>query len=162
MFSKYTSRVCVSVCLSTCALTLEQPGWQLHGGAELGDSGQSRRQPHLGHAGVRRRVRRRGDPAHHRHLQGPVPLRGYVPRTHEPDNEPFTRQSGGVELGKCGGVGRDGEIILQWGFFFFLDDQCRLEMTGSSSRSTSSNICSTVTISRSLFIIPGFKCSHVS
>lgn len=77
VFSKHTSRACVCVCV----LTFEQPGWQLHRGAELGDSGQSHRQPHLGHAGVWRRVWRRGDAAHHRHLQSLVPLRGYVQRT---------------------------------------------------------------------------------
>lgn len=46
VFSKHTSGVCV------CVLTLEQPGWQLHRGAELGDSGQGHSQPHLRHARV--------------------------------------------------------------------------------------------------------------
>lgn len=34
-------------------LAFEQPGRQLHGGAEFRDSGQSHRQPHIHHAGLR-------------------------------------------------------------------------------------------------------------
>lgn len=76
--------LCFHSIFTLCVLALEQPGWQLHRGAEFRDSGQSKPnpqtqpqpqpRPHLYHAGVWRWVWRWGDPAHHRHLQSLVPL----------------------------------------------------------------------------------------
>lgn len=59
---------------TVCVLAFEQPGRQLHRGAEFRDSGQSHRQSHIHHARLRRRVWWRRLPAHYRNLQSLVPI----------------------------------------------------------------------------------------
>lgn len=59
---------------TVCVLAFEQPGRQLHRGAEFRDSGQSRRQSHIHHARLRRRVWWRRVPAHYWNLQSLVPI----------------------------------------------------------------------------------------
>lgn len=76
LFWKETANV-FTVCLM-CVLAPEQPGWQLHRGAEFRNSGQSQHQPQHHphhHAGLRRGFRRRRALGHHRHLQSFVSLR---------------------------------------------------------------------------------------